>query len=546
MKTMTVQTLQDNTVEGPKTVNLSLFNATNVGSSGNNNNLILTSPSNAVLTIQDSDAYGSLGFAVQNFNILENAGQALITVVRTNGATGTISVNYATLSDSNAILPYYPAQPGTNFGATNGVLTFGQGVTSQSFVVDLYDTSAGEASGTNRIVTLELFDGSPSSVVNPSPVIAYLTILDPNLILNPAGSVDLTTLNGTGFNNVVDSLALQPDGSVLAGGAFSFFNQYPFNYVARLTPAGNFDSTFLFDQAGANGTVYQVLSQSPRPGQLNGPIVMAGSFTQVDNVTRGGIARLNLDGSIDETFNPGSGADSSVFTMAQAFLPTAVSNQFATYYYIGGNFANFDGVPAGGIVRLNGSTNAFGYQGNVDPNFNPGQGVTGSNAIVHALAVQANQQVIVGGDFTSFDGVTYNHLVRLNPDGSVDSTFNPDTGSNLWGSVRAIAVQPDGRILIGGLFTNVDGSNYNYLARLNTDGSLDTNFNAGIGGNNSVLALAIDSQQRILVGGEFSTFSGVTRSGITRLNSDGTVDPTINFGSGADGGFVDSIRDSDQ
>ena len=70
---------------------------------------------------------------------------------------------------------------------------------------------------------------------------------------------------------------------------------------------------------------------------------------------------------------------------------------------------------------------------------------------------------------------------------------------------------------------------------------MDTNFNVGAGGNDAVLALAIDSQNRILVGGEFTRFSGVTRSGITRLNPDGTVDPTINFGSAADGGFVDTI-----
>lgn len=542
-KTFTVQTLQDNTVDGPLTLNLSLFNATNVGAA-NNDNLILTTPSNASLTILDSDSYGGLAFAAPNFSVLQTAGQALITVIRTNGTTGTLTVFYTTFNGTNVILPNQPAMAGTNYSATSGLLTFAPGQTSTNFYVPIISTESAETNSSeaaNRIVGLELVSGTPSAISGEFPVYASLTILDTQLVLDPAGSVDLTTLNGTGFNGTVYSLALQPDGDTLAGGAFSFFNQYPFANLARLNTYGTFDSGFLFNMAGANGTVFQTLSQSPGSA-VDGPVMLVGDFTQVNEVNRSGIARLNLNGSIDETFNPGSGADNTVFTLAQTFLPAPVAGQPETIaYYIGGNFANFDGIPNGGIARLNGSTNSPGYPGQLDPNFNAGQGVTGSNAIVHAVAVQANNQVILGGDFTSFNGGTYNHLIRLNVDGSIDTTFNPSTGPNLTDSVRAIAIQPDGRILVGGLFTNVNGVAYNHLVRLNFDGSLDTNFNLGVGGNNSVLALAIDAQQRILVGGEFTTFSGVTRSGLTRLNPDGTLDPTINFGSGADGGFVDSI-----
>jgi uncharacterized repeat protein (TIGR01451 family)/uncharacterized delta-60 repeat protein len=541
VKTMTVQTLQDNIVEGNKTVNLSLFNATNIGTT-NSASAILTSPSNAVLTIQEVNAYGGPTFVVPNFNVMQNAGQALITIIRTNGTTGTLSVNYATFNDTGATNlgpSYQPALAGTNYGAVSGALTFHSGQTSTNFVVPIYYTP-GESNAANRMVTLELFNASPVSISNQ---FATLTILDPGLVKYPAGNVDPTTLSGAGFNNVVNSLALQPDGSVLAGGAFTFFNQYPFNYVGRLEPSGAFDSSFLFNQAGANGSVLQVLSQTPGGTQTNGPVMIVGNFTQVDAVNRGGIARLNLDGSVDETFNPGSGADSTIFAFAEASLPSGISNQPSSLaYYIGGNFANYNGVPSGGIARLNASTNSPGYQGSVDPDFNVGQGVTGSDAAIHALAVQANGQVVLGGDFTSFNSQPYNHLVRLNVDGSIDTGFNPNTNFGPSDSVRAIAIQPDGQILIGGFFTNVGGSNLNYLARLNSaDGSVDTNFNVGVGGNDVVLALAIDSQTRILVGGEFTRFSGVTRSGITRLNPDGTVDPTINFGTAADGGFVGTI-----
>ena len=107
-------------------------------------------------------------------------------------------------------------------------------------------------------------------------------------------------------------------------------------------------------------------------------------------------------------------------------------------------------------------------------------------------------------------------------------------------SVRALVIQPDGRIVIGGLFTNVNNLPYNHIARLNPDGSTDTNFNVGLGLNDSVFALQLDPEGRMLVGGNFIRSGGVTRARLTQLNADGTVDCGINFGAGADA-FVSSI-----
>lgn len=555
-KSFTVQTLQDNTVDGPETVKLSLFNATNVGVVGSTN-LLITNPSTATITIGEVNSNGVLSFVTPNFNIMENAGQALITVIRTSGTTGTVSVGLTTLNDltpnTNTIPPFYTAYAGTNYGTVTTNLIFNPGDTSKSVVVPILDTSPNDApgTGTNRMLLLILTNGSPSSVLPQTNAVAFLNILDPNLVQFPAGTVDQPSLqqSGIGFNNFVLSLGLQPDGSVLAGGDFTFFNHFPFDYVTRLNPNASVDSSFLLDMAGPSGPVNQVISQSTNnslinPQTNNGPIMIVGGFNQVDGVNRNGVARVNLNGSLDESFDPGSGADNSVFAMAPVLLPTPAGPQ-ATYFYLAGSFVNYNGNHCGGVTRISASTNASSVQGTTDANFNDGQGATGSNAIIRALAVQVNGDVIVGGDFTSFDGVTHNHLARLNVDGSIDPTFNPSTGSDPADSVRAIAVQPDGRILIGGFFTNVNGTNCNYLARLNTDGTLDTNFNLGTnaisGPNNAVLALAVDSQQRILVGGQFTSFSNFYESGILRLNPDGTIDPTINFGAGAEGGFVDAI-----
>ena len=120
----------------------------------------------------------------------------------------------------------------------------------------------------------------------------------------------------------------------------------------------------------------------------------------------------------------------------------------------------------------------------------------------------------------------------------MDNTFAPTTGAN--GSVRAIVIQSDGRVVIGGGFTNVNNVALSRLARLNGDGSVDNSFLVGAGANDTVFALTLQADNRIVVGGGFTRASGVSRNRITRLMPNGTVDPTINFGAGANN-FVATI-----
>ena len=258
--------------------------------------------------------------------------------------------------------------------------------------------------------------------------------------------------------------------------------------------------------------------------QADGRILVGGLFTNFNTYTYNHIARLNPDGSLDSLFNPGSGADNAVYALADDLRVRQ------SKILIGGAFANIGGTPINGIARLN-------SDGTLDTTFITG---TGANGAVYALAVQTDGKVIIGGDFTAVNGNTsFNHIARLNTDGSLDPTFNPGTGAS--DSVRAITVQFDGKILLGGLFTSVNGStNFNHIARLNMDGSLDSTFTPGLGADDAVLSIALQSDSRIVLGGEFNRCSGVTRNGITRLNTDGTVDPTINFGTGANN-FVAAV-----
>ncbi|MDB6057142.1 MAG: Calx-beta domain protein, partial [Verrucomicrobiales bacterium] len=452
-KTFLVPVIHDGAVTGDLSVNLTLSNpliASNPGDPNNTNVLGLVS--NAVLTVVDEDAFGQIGFVAPNFNTAENSRTIHVTVSRTGGIAGSATINYATTNlgpASNSIF----AQALTNYVPASGQLNFGPGELSKGFDVLLVDNGV---QNPDKVFGVVLFNPNPSATTNQSLTFATVTIIDDETQHAPAGQVD-TTYVFPGFNDAVLATTLQPDGKLLAGGNFTLLNSSVRNHIARLNVDGSVDTDFGNNLTGTDGAVRAILSMSPNPsltlatGYSNGPIVIAGTFDIVNGVFRHKIARLNLDGSLDSTFNPGSGADAPIFAMAQVLAGT---NQVRKIL-VAGAFGSFDGAPANGIVRLNDN-------GKVDPTFASG-GVNGTNGTIYALALQADGKILIGGDFTSFGGVAHNHLARLNPNGTVDATFT--TGSDA--SVHAIAVQADGKIIIGGLFTSVNGSALSHLARLN-------------------------------------------------------------------------------
>lgn len=133
---------------------------------------------------------------------------------------------------------------------------------------------------------------------------------------------------------------------------------------------------------------------------------------------------------------------------------------------------------------------------------------------------------MIGGGFTAFNGASRNYIARLNADGSLDTSFNPGTGRNRW--VDTTAIQADGKILIGGDFTSYNGTSINRIARLNEDGSLDTSFNPGTGAGNWVFTTALQPDGKILIGGFFTSYNSISRSGIARLNADGSLETSFN------------------
>jgi uncharacterized delta-60 repeat protein len=128
--------------------------------------------------------------------------------------------------------------------------------------------------------------------------------------------------------------------------------------------------------------------------------------------------------------------------------------------------------------------------------------------------VQADGKILVVGNFTSLGGATRNRIARLNLDGTLDTTFDPNANSNVY----SLAVQADGKMLVGGFFTSLGGATRNRIARLNPDGTLDSTFDPNA--NNSVYSLAVQADGKILAGGIFATLGGTARSNIARLSTD--------------------------
>jgi uncharacterized delta-60 repeat protein len=324
--------------------------------------------------------------------------------------------------------------------------------------------------------------------------------------LNANGSLDTSFNPGTGVSGstaTVYALAVQPDGTVLVAGEFTSINGTSINRIARLNTNGSVDGTFN-PGAGANGTVSAVAVQT------NGQILIGGNFTTVNNTNRNRIARLNADGGLDTSFNPTTGANSTVASV----LPLSGGQLI-----LGGNFTTINNTNRNRIARLN-------SDGTLDTSFNPG---TGANNLVNALALQANGEVILAGYFTLVNGVARNFVSRLDMVGSLDSGFNP--GGTLDALVNFVARQPDGKLIAGGTFTNINQTGRNRIARLNSDGSLDTGFDPGSGvdsANAIVYAVALQSDGKVLVGGNFSSVNGVTHSGLARLNPNGGLDSGYN------------------
>jgi len=168
------------------------------------------------------------------------------------------------------------------------------------------------------------------------------------------------------------------------------------------------------------------------------------------------------------------------------------------------------------------------------------------NGVVSNVYLDANKDIFAIGTFTSYKSVSAKNIVKLNKlDASIDTSFDYGVGFNGVLNAEAFAIQNDGKILVGGAFTTYNNITTNRIVRLNTNGSIDDAFTIGTGFNNQVITIILQSDQKIIVLGTFSKYNETNASRIIRLNTDGSIDTTFQYGSGLNGDPASASIQSD-
>lgn len=311
--------------------------------------------------------------------------------------------------------------------------------------------------------------------------------------LNSDGTPDaaFTALEESLFNGRVDNIALQSDGKIVIGGRFTDIDGTSYGRIARLNSDGSVDATFNVSGIGFNSRVngLYVLPDDK--------ILVAGNFTTFNGTSARYFIRLNANGSLDATFNTGSGPSNSV----RAFT---VLNDGRIL--ISGIFTSYNGTATPYFARL-------ASNGAIDNTFTP----PGEAIAAISLVEQPDGKILVGGNFTTVGGLSRENLARLNANGSVDSSFDPGTGFN--DAVYAIYLTQEGKIVVGGWFENVNGENQNFITRLNPNGERDKFFDAGIGPFSLVTEIVPYGVDKILVGGYIDSWNGNLQNGLAVVNN---------------------------
>ena len=355
----------------------------------------------------------------------------------------------------------------------------------------------------------------PLPEVTPTPTTTQTPTPTSTTTQTPTPTITPTTtpwnfcyeLDG-GFNDQAEYVVQTNDGKLLFGGLFTSYSGQPFNGIVRTEVDGSIDDTFEIG-TGFDNDVYTMAVQT------DGKILVGGLFESYNGTPAGKIIRLNNDGSVDNTFGIGTGFNFSVF---------AITIQSDDKILVGGIFTEYNGQTQRKIIRLN-------VDGTIDNTFTNN---TGMNNIVYNIYTTNDDKILVLGTFTLYSGITFNNIVRLNSNGTIDDTFNIGTGFN--SETFSAVIEDDGKILVTGSFTNYNGSPRRQVARLNNDGSIDNTFNPGSGfasisGLTSVDTVAKYNDKYFLTG-EFNSYSGISANGLIRLNYDGTKDDTFDYGTG--------------
>jgi uncharacterized delta-60 repeat protein len=465
----------------------------------------------ARLNLTEGACAGVITLTTDLHQVQESAGQLTLTVARRGDLSQTATVAYRAWDVDPLCLGC--ARQGEDYDGRSGTLEFEPGESSKTLPIPILRDWTPEA---NEGFHLTL-SGPTGGALLGYPASTLILILDHESAGQP-GSVDpdFATpfwFGPAGLFDGVEQIQVQADGRILIAGGLTRARSSRCGGLARLLADGTPDSNFA---PQITGEVWALLLQS------DGQIVIGGDFTSVNGTPRTNLARLNADGSLD----PGFAAHPDGFV-------NQITRQDDGRLVVGG-FLN---------VAPEHHTNFVGRlqaDGSPDPKFSNTVAVVRTlygatdEGDLYALVVQPDGKVLLAGQFDTANGVPRPGLLRLNEDGSLDTSFNPEASGG-----RDVALLPDGRILIAGSVSLTDPPRSD-VVRLHSDGSLDATFDASTQPPRDISVLARQADGRVVVGGWFGHYTTNTLN-LARLNADGSLDHSFWAGSGASRNAVSAL-----
>lgn len=366
-------------------------------------------------------------------------------------------------------------------------------------------------------------------------------------------------------DNMINTICFIPGGKYLIGGSFSDYDnsgaRNGYRGLARVNSDGTVDRDFKVGK-GISGTVNSIVVQA------SGKYIVAGDFNNYNERFKGGyvnnILRLNPNGMYDSTVIVTPLGHHDTIPALNVYLDAPITRVLQTpdsgklvlvggfKYFMRRNYAGItadgkrdsilvDSIRMDGIMRLN-------EDGSFDSTFNfdaaRRRSYEGPNGYIGSALIQADGKIMLAGSFTRFHGQLTGSVVRLNPNGEIDPSFN--TGAGPDDRVAMISPLKDGRYLIGGMFSKVNGKEAHRVAVLNPNGSLYDGFSVGTGpeaGPNGVPTSAIQLKNgKIFLAGYFETFSGVKRGNTVILDEDGKMSKGYNSMGALNGQIGDMVN----
>ena len=428
-------------------------------------------------------------------------------------------------------------------------LPFGTGVTFQAIINNisvcvtyLNDIQSNPIDTLNEIQTGDLLECKwcfPQLTLTPTVTTTQTPSFTPTISLSPSSppcmkvNIDYTFIVMSGIinNNSINKIIKLSGNSYIIVGDFTSYNSNAALGIVKVSSVNGIIDNSFNSTSGFTSLSSTIFAPNEVIEQSDGKLVCGGFFDTYSGVAVNFICRLNSDGSLDSsTFNTGTSFNNIVYSIVQQSTGKIV---------VGGAFTDYDGNTVGGICRLD-------ADGNIDLTFNSGG--TGFDGVVNSISVLEDDSLIVGGNFSQYNGSTWNNFLKLFSDGSVNSSFGVAAGFD--GPITNTFITSTGDIFASGYFSEFNGDSTlpSGIIKFNSIGNPYNSFSSSLGSGTSfgaISAIVEDLDGNIVMfplSGQ--TINGVDYKGVVRFNSGGTVDNQFNTITGFDGDVISAVVDN--